>query len=211
MATVSKASGRRGRLPASERVARQQAVLDCALEELLENGVDGLSMLGVAQRAGASKETLYSWFDSREGLLTALIERNADGAADRVREALEREAHPTETLVGFGIGLLTLLTSPASIALNRAAMTTPELAHRLLASGRFRVGPIVEHYLASITTDKQLNIADPAAAFELLYGLLIQDTQIRVLLGDDPPSPADIKARAKTAVEQFFALVGEPP
>ena len=35
-------------------------------------------------------------------------------------------------------------------ALNRAAMASPELAETLLASGRHRVGPLVERYLATI-------------------------------------------------------------
>ena len=45
-------------------------------------------MLSVARRAGASKETLYSWFGNRDGLLRALIERNADTSAERVAAAL---------------------------------------------------------------------------------------------------------------------------
>ncbi len=45
-------------------------------------------MLGVDRRAGASKQTLYSWFENRTGPLTALIQRNADGAMERARAAM---------------------------------------------------------------------------------------------------------------------------
>ena len=48
--------------------------------------------------------------------------------------------------------------------------------------------------------------SDAAEAFELLYGLVIQDTQIRVLLGESVPPPNAIHAQAKTAVARFLTL-----
>ena len=198
------ATRRRGRLPAEERAARESAVLDAALDELIEQGADGLSMLGVARRAGASKETLYSWFGSRDGLLTSLIRRNADGAAAGVRAALAADDDPVATLTGFAAGLLRLLSAPPSIALNRAAMSSPDLATILLESGRHRVGPIVEEYLAALDRAGVIAAPDAGAAFELLYGLVVQDVQIRVLLGEPPPD--DIDERAARAVARFFEL-----
>jgi hypothetical protein len=55
------------------------------------------------------------------------------------------------------------------------------------------------------------DIADTGDAFTLLYGLVIQDTQIRVLLGDDPPSRRLISRRAETAVDRFFELTTVSP
>ncbi len=107
--------GRRGRPRADEREARRRRVLDAAFAELLESGYDGLTMLGVARRAGASKETLYAWFGSRDGLLRAMIETNADGSAERVAAALDDDGDPTEVLVGYAGGLLRLLTDQRSV------------------------------------------------------------------------------------------------
>ena len=172
----------------------------------MEEGEAAMTMLAVARRAGASKETLYRWFGSRDGLLTALIEENADRAAERVRDALDGDAEPRATLVGFATGLLTLLTSDGSVAINRAAMGSPELAAVLLASGRHRVGPIVEAYLGRLDEHDDLAVADPGDAFELLYGLVVRDTQIRVLLGETPPTAPTIADRAGDAVDRFLAL-----
>ena len=200
---------RRGRLPAAERGSREEDILDAALAELVDAGPAGLSMSKVAERAGASKETLYSWFASREGLLEALIRRNADATADRVRAALEdTTADPRGVLVDFVDKLLTLLVSPSSIALNRAAMASDTVAKQLLRSGRHRVGPLVEAYLTSLHTAGVLDVSDPAAAFELLYGLAIRDLQIRVLLGEPAPSKPALTRRANEAVGQFFQLRG---
>lgn len=201
---------RRGRPRAGERAERRQRILDAALAELVERGFDQVTMLGVASRAGASKETLYNWFDSREGLFAALVIANADASVRAVERALDHDAPPEIVLTGFANGLLTLLTTEASIALNRAAMSSPDLAGVLLEHGRHRVGPIVEAYLARRADAGVLSIADPAEAFELLYGLIVRDTQIRVLLGESRPQAAVIRARVETAVAQFLDLTGSP-
>jgi AcrR family transcriptional regulator len=54
---------RRGR-PRSE--ARKQAILQAAFELLGEHGLAATSMDAVADRAGASKATIYRWWDSKE-------------------------------------------------------------------------------------------------------------------------------------------------
>lgn len=203
-------TSRRGRPRAGERAEREQRIVAAALDELIEHGYERVTMLGIASRAGASKETLYNWFGSKEGLFAALIKANADQSAQRIEEALDDRADPVETLVGYATGLLTLLTSPGSVALNRAAMSSPELAEVLLAHGRHRVGPLVETYLARLSDDGDVSIANPAEAFELLYGLVVRDTQIRVLLGETPPPPDVIRGRATGAVDQFISLMGVP-
>lgn len=204
---------RRGRPRANEAENHRQRVVAAAYEELIERGYQNLTMTGVARRAGASKETLYSWFGNKTGLFTALIVENADAAAQRVDAALA--SAPTtdayETLYAFTTGLLRLLMSDQSIALNRAAMNSPELAATLLASGRHRVGPIVERYLARLVEAGQLEIGDPAEGFTILYGLAIRDTQIRVLLGEAPLTAEECALRARDAVEAFLALSGWRP
>jgi len=181
-------------------------VLDAALDELLADGYEGVTMTSIAKAAGASKKTLYNWFGNKVDLFTALIEINADGSAERVAAALAGDGDHVETLAGYASGLLMLLTSPPSIALNRASMGDPELAAVLLASGRHRVGPVVEQYLEQLHDQGRIDAPDPGNAFTLLYGLVMQDTQIRVLLGEATPSPAAARRHAEHAVEQFLLL-----
>lgn len=207
MAKTEGTTTRRGRPRSGERPERERRILDAALIELTENGYERVTMLAIAKRAGASKETLYGWFGSKEGLFAALITRNADESAERVRSALTAEADTREVLVSFATGLLTLLTSDGSIALNRASMNSPELAEVLLANGRFRVGPLVEEYLGQLSNTSAIRIGDPGESFRLLYGLIMRDTQIRVLLGEPAPTTAAIRRHAATAVEEFLTLI----
>ena len=84
------------------------------------------------------------------------------------------------------------------------------LARTLLAQGRHRTGPLVEAYLARLAAAGQLRIDDPAEAFQLLYGLVVRDLQIRVLLGEPPPGPAALADQARVAVDRFLALTAAP-
>ena len=135
-----------------------------------------------------------------------MLDRSADRSSGAVDSALAADATTRDTLTGFAIGLLSLLTSPSSIALNRAAMQSSELSALLLASGRHRVGPLVERFLAARHDAGEIDTPDTAAAFETLYGLVIRDVQIRVLLGEDAPSARAIKQQATVAVDQFLTL-----
>jgi hypothetical protein len=47
---------------------------------------------------------------------------------------------------------------------------------------------------------------DPAEAFRLFYGLTIQDSQIRALLGEPPPNTAERAKMARSAVSRFITL-----
>ncbi len=99
-----------------------------------------------------------------------------------------------------------MLLGKTSLALNRAAMTSPALAAELLRHGRHTTGPLIEGFLGELHNAGVIKIDNPADAFTSFYGLTIQDLQIRALLGETPPSAAARKRAARTAVERFLAL-----
>jgi len=185
-------------------------VIVAARDELVERGAAGLTMEGVARRAGASKETLYAWFGTRDDLIGAVIEATADDSAQRVEAALAADATTVDdardTLAAYAESLLRLLTSEPSVSLNRAAMTSAASSDRLLRSGRQRIGPVVERYLAHLDRHRILRVPDPGEAYRTFFGLVVRDTQIRVLLGDPPPPADAIRDEAKRAVDAFLAL-----
>lgn len=203
---------RRGRPPAAEREQRRAAALEAALAEIVEHGYAGLTMGGVAARAGSSKESLYIWFGSKPAMVAELIRRQSATTNEAVRRALATadRTDPREMLVDVAGGLLALLTGPVSLALNRAAMSAPELAADLLLHGRHTTGPLVERYLAVLHGRGVVHAPDPAVAFGLLYGLVVQDWQIRALLGERPLSARRRIALVEAAVDRFLALSAVP-
>lgn len=198
----------RGRPAGAELSLRRERFLDDCEALLLAEGPAGLTVAAITRAAGASRTTLYAWFGGREGVLGALVERNADRTAALVTDALARGSGVPETLRGFARGLLAMLTGPLSVALNRAAMAEADgaLAATVLAGGRHRVGPLVEAYLADQDAAGALSVPDPAGAFRALYGLVVADTQVRVLLGEPAPGPDELAALADAGVARFLTL-----
>lgn len=70
----------RARLPRGER---REQLLDAAAAVVADEGPDGLTMEGVAQRAGVSKALPYQHFSDAEDVLLALAVREAAVIAER--------------------------------------------------------------------------------------------------------------------------------
>jgi AcrR family transcriptional regulator len=60
------------------------ALVDAAVSEVAETGFDGLTIRGVARRAGVSPATAYTYFASKEHLLTEVFWRRLAGLAQPV-------------------------------------------------------------------------------------------------------------------------------
>lgn len=163
-------------------------------------------MSAVAARAGSSKESLYAWFGSKESLVAELIRRQSARTNAAVETALAASEPPRDVLVGIATNLLHVLLSETSLALNRAAMSSPALAVILLQQGRHTTGPLIERYLGQLHRQGVIEIGDVAEAFRLFYGLTIQDSQIRALLGESPPEVVERVRRAELAVSRFLSL-----
>ncbi|MFD4430030.1 TetR/AcrR family transcriptional regulator [Nocardia sp. NPDC058497] len=59
------------------RPEREQQILDAAVAEIGRVGYAGLSPADVARRAGVSKPLVYTYFQSKDGLYIACVERAA--------------------------------------------------------------------------------------------------------------------------------------
>lgn len=191
---------------------RQKDVLDAALGLLVEGG-DGLTMTGVARRASCSKETLYKWFGDRDGLLTATVQWQASKVrmVPVDRATLDRRTLGI-ALEKFGRDWLTVLTGDISVALNRLAVSHAGQEKRNLGRIVLENGPIgmAKRCVPLLEAGKEaglLQFEDADQAFRTFFGLVVRDTQIRMLLGEQrQPSEEKIVAQARRAREQFFAL-----
>jgi AcrR family transcriptional regulator len=100
--------------------ARRREILDAAFRVFADKGFGGTTMLDVAQRAQASKETLYAWFGNKdrlfEELLRTRIERIWAGATP---EALPETADIRTRLAALARQQLATFTDPEYIALFR--------------------------------------------------------------------------------------------
>ena len=194
---------------------RQQEVLDVVLKLMVAEG-DGFSVASVARAASCSKETLYKWFGDRDGLLTATVRWQASKVRmpKLPQERLTRASLET-ALTGFAESWLTVITGDLSIALNRAAVShagsgKSRLGEIVLTNGPFAMKQRIEPLLEAGRAAGLLGFEDVADAFRSFFGLVVADTQIRALLGeDDRPGDTENKAISALAVTKFLSLYGQ--
>lgn len=123
------------------KAERQREIEAVAYRLIRDRGYGGVSMLAIAKEAKASNETLYRWYGNKRGLLTAMVERNAQATADMLRAAIEDGADAIATLERIAPILLSMLLGEKAILLNRAAASdeTGELGAAINLAGRSAV------------------------------------------------------------------------
>ncbi|MDD7910364.1 TetR/AcrR family transcriptional regulator [Pseudovibrio exalbescens] len=192
---------------------RQKAVLDCALQLLVEGGEKALTTAAIARAAGCSKESLYKWFGDRDGLLTAIVARQASKvrAPEALNGPFSRETL-TRELYQFAENLLQVISSDVSLALNRLAIGQASrgdatLGQLLLKRGRGRIGAQTTLLLKEAMAQGYLKQSDAGSAYDVLYGLVLKDLHVRLLLGDQlKKAEQDYAAAGKQAVDDFMKL-----
>jgi AcrR family transcriptional regulator len=85
----SDVAARPARLPGSQR---REHLLDVAAQLVVDEGIDAVTMEGVASRAGVSKGLGYAYFANRDELLVALYDREMSMLDVRVTRAVEAAA-----------------------------------------------------------------------------------------------------------------------
>jgi AcrR family transcriptional regulator len=159
-------AGQRGAGP-----RRAQAIYASTLRLLADKGYDGLTIEGVAERAGVNKTTIYRWWPSKAALLSAaLIEA----------PLLDFEVPDTGSLRGdleaVMRAALVLLTTPATARIAIAALAAASRGPELAASARAffadrlaRERPLIERAVARGELPPD---TDPTLLADLLAGAI---------------------------------------
>lgn len=184
------------------RTERQKQIEKAAFDLLEEYGYEGISMLKIAKRAKASNETLYRWYGDKKGLFQSLVQNNAKEIGRLLFSDVDNSRPLYEMLDVLGPTLLTLLTGPRAIALNRAAAGDPtgDLGRALAKSGRGTIMPLIEKVFERTDITDDTPIGEPTNFADIYVRLLVGDLQIRRATGAIPQlSKSAILQRAKEA------------
>jgi AcrR family transcriptional regulator len=191
---------------------RQSAVLAEALRLLVEGGDKALTTAGLARAANCSKESLYKWFGDRDGLLAAMIsfQQSKVRTAERPGERLTMEALH-DHLETFACDLLEVLSGDVSLALNRLAIGQSsrdgsKLGRLLVEHGRRQIDRRARSLIDAGKRAGLLRFDDADGAYHTLYGLIVSDLHVRMLLGE--PALKDNRVQARRAVDAFLTLHG---
>jgi len=194
MLTAMADHSRQRRTRGGDRPRRVREIFNATLDLVADQGYDGLTIEGVADRSGVNKTTIYRWWPSKAALL---------GAALIEAPLLDFEVPDTGSLRGDLEALtgtvLTLLTIPpaaqvALAALGAATHSTELAAHArgFFADRLARERPIFQRAVArgELPSD-----ADPMLLMDLLGGAV----WLRVVLRQTPVDN-DFVARAVSIV-----------
>ena len=171
-------SGRAGRPRSQEARA---AVLHAVDDLLLEVGYAAMTMKGIAESAGVSRQTVYRWWSTKAEILA---EASAADARDELALAPNTEVDDPESMVAGYLELLArfLTRSPAGLAyraLLGEAQHDPEVAALLRSTD-------ILGSSARCAVERALPRLAGSPALESVVARLIGPTFFWVMTGRDP-------------------------
>jgi AcrR family transcriptional regulator len=185
---------------------RRQAIIEAATELFQDVGYERASMAAISAKVGGSKQTLYSYFKSKEELFAAAMVAAMEERGYQLIDLLDAEAEDLgKTLERFGDAYLDFMSNPDFIRNNRVAIgaaSSSDLGQLLVQLGPSRLwGEAAARLQAMIDGDR---IAAPSAQTAALHlrGLLEAGYAEALLFGAAPV--VEKKDAVKTAVAAFL-------
>lgn len=200
--------------PAGGRVARRQQRVRAALVEaartiMTEKGVDGATMLEIAERADVGAGTVYNYFKSKDELAIAVLEDMMENLATRIEGVTNSFADPAEV---YAYGIRTVLDTATRDVRWRQLLNRSEV----IADAIFRrMGPYAIRDLRQATEAGRVAVSDPELVWKMATHAIvgvslaittgalsedkIQETVIRLLCmtGLGAGTAAEIAARPR--------------
>jgi len=210
----SKGSARNRRVAGTDPDKRHQ-ILEGAHAVFAARGFDAASMSDIAAAANVSKGTLYVYFEDKEHLFVALIEREREKQKQGMYAALAEEPDLVLALTNFGCGLVRLLTSPFALSAHRivlgVAERMPDLGREFYERGPMQGAQQLATFLSRRVAKGELAIADTVLAAAQFVDLS-QSTLMRPRLFNAvrmPPGEEEIARIVGEAVATFLARYGK--
>jgi AcrR family transcriptional regulator len=163
-----------------------EAILQGAMQEFLTHGFAGTTMDRVTAAAGVSKATVYSYFQDKEKLFFALIDRSISShrsQLDRLNpDFFQRE--PSQVLADLANNFLNQVSdTPELLNLIRLTIAEskrfPTLAQHLILDTDLQFVGVVNQYLRS---RPDLQLADPDATTRIFLGTLVHYAIVEYML-----------------------------
>jgi AcrR family transcriptional regulator len=170
--------------PGGRSARVRSAVIEALFDELIESGLGGLTMDGIARRAGVNKTTLYRRWGSKEAIiLDAMLERGEQLVPIPDTGSLRGD------LLTVAREIAASLATPESEALVRTAAGEPSdsrVAEAARAFWRVRFKLLGEMFERAIERGEVAKGTDPKPIIEgLLGGIYLRLLITREPLDDD--------------------------
>jgi len=166
--------GRRER----EKLTRRREILEAARKVFGAQGYEGATLDEVAREAEFAKGTLYSYFDSKAELFTALVQFEFTELTDRAKEALNEEKDAVQAVRATIVAFLTYFEERmdffrAAIASHRKGLHEDvKVVHDKFIGHFGEIGTLLAERLAEGTRGGVIKEYDPRLLGYLLFGMV---------------------------------------
>ena len=196
--------------------ARPDEILTAALDEFIAKGFDSARIEDIAAKAGLSKGAVYLYFDSKEALLRALIERELAPVVARNAAMAEAEAvaDPKAALTLFLGAVASVISNPRIFAVPRLVVSIsarfPEIRDHyrnvVAEPGRTAIEKLIRRGVEL----GQFRAVDPVAATRAIIGpMLFEGLWTHVLEGESGlHNPAEF---VRTQMDVLLGGIGAKP
>jgi len=193
---------------------KAEAILEGGMQEFLAHGYAATSMDRVAIAAGVSKATVYSHFQDKEGLFTALIQRLVEGKFRSIFDLANEKVLQTAPEI--------ILQDLANRVLN-TGMNEPQFLNfmRVILGESGRFPQLARAFVRNIeqtsfkmlrqyfTTCPQLKLSDPEATARIFIGTLVHFMIVQEMLHGKDIVPMERERLVKNLVNLIVANEAE--
>lgn len=206
-----------GRFAAGADPAKREQIIDGAKRVFMEKGFDAASMNDVARIAGVSKGTIYVYFQNKEDLFGALIERERNNFIASMRDVLNERDVVVDALHQYGVAFAVHLTYGDVISAMRIVLGVidrmPQLSRRFFSATPENARTVLKDYIDKQVTSGKLQTDDSEMAARQFIELC-SGTYFKLrLFGEmeEPPPREEIDRVVSSAVRMFMASYGPKP
>lgn len=203
-----------GRCAAGQDVNKREQILSGAHRVFSSMGYDAASMNDITREAQVSKGTIYVYFNSKEDLFEALIERERAVLFAGVEAALQGSGTLEERLQRLAAAVIRILCSDTVIRAHRVVIGVsermPELGMRFFDRGAARTVRLLASVLQTEIDKGILAIPDVDFAASQFVELATAGLFRRRLFGKVTtlPTEAEITRNATSATAMFLGYYG---
>lgn len=200
-------------MPSPRAEAQRDRLLDAAAEVFLKHGFGITTVDLIAAHAKASKKTLYSYFNSKEDIFVAAVERLCERALAPLRDLEIENDDPETLLVEFGTRLLAQVLSPEAIATHRVAVSEatrfPDLARLFYRTGPAMVQRILTERLWALKDAGRLQIDNPDDIASLFIQMVLGEAQRKTTMAVcAPPTAEEARSHASAVAKLLLRALG---
>jgi TetR/AcrR family transcriptional regulator, mexJK operon transcriptional repressor len=185
-----------------------ERILTAAFDVFMAHGFSGATTDMIQVQSGIAKSTIYRYFPSKEALFSASLELSTIDLLKVIKELDFNYVDIGSFLYKFSVIFLDILMSERGNNVSRLLIAEskrfPHLGKLFYRTGPKRVADVIETYLAHAHRGGEIHAPNPAIAAEHFMGMIRGDIYLRRMLGEKPPSKAQLERYSAITVETFL-------